>query len=304
MIRLRCTGLAWVTALALAATLTLIPGTALPASSSALPPLVSPSGNAHIPGKFIWFTLASSDARAARRFYGRVFDWSFEPLRGSPEQYVVIRNEGKPIGALFRPVNSPSDRSAGRWLSFASVSNLEAALQRLTSTGHGVLVPATKLDGLGAHAVLRDPQGAIFGLLQSASGDPPDDPVPPGNFFWVDLYTRDVQAASQTYASLGLDVSQDTVSGDDRILLAASGHARAGIMKLPDDSREPGLLPYVQVDDVPTTLARVRAAGGTVLREPDPSVLEGQLAVFADPQGGVLGILSWPSTEDASGGAP
>jgi len=53
---------------------------------------------------------------------------------------------------------------------------------------------------------------------------------------------------------------------------------------------------------VPTTLARVRAAGGRVLREPDPAILGGQFAVFADPQGGILGVLHWSG--NASGARP
>ncbi|MDH4114832.1 MAG: hypothetical protein OEU89_05125, partial [Burkholderiaceae bacterium] len=63
-------------------------------------------------------------------------------------------------------------------------------------------------------------------------------------------------------------------------------------------------LPYVQVDDVPATLARVRAGGGKVLRAPDPAILDGQFAVFADPQGAVLGILNWPLKSTGEGSRP
>lgn len=269
-------------------------------AASGLPPIVSPPTGVHIEGKFIWFDLATTDPRAAQRFYGSVFDWKFEAVRGSPEQYVLVRNGRTPVAGIFRPFAAPDGASSARWLSFASVADLGASLAKLGAAGATALVPATKLDRRGSHALLRDSQGAIFGILQSAAGDPPDAPVPPGSFFWVDLYTKDVEAAARTYGDLGFEVSRDEVSGDDRILLSAGGHARAGIMKLPDPSREPGLLPYVHVDDVPATLARVRAAGGRVLREPDPAVLDGQLAVFADPQGGVLGILSWPDTPGAA----
>jgi hypothetical protein len=277
----------------------LLPVPALLAASG-LPPLVSPPSGVQIQGKFTWFDLATTDPGAAQRFYGSVFGWKFEPLRGSPERYVIVRSEGRPIAGFFRPSGAPAGSTSSRWLSFASVADLGASLARLTAAGATVLVPATKLDGRGSHALLRDPQGAIFGLLQSAAGDPPDQPIPAGNFFWVDLYTKDPLAAARMYADLGYQVSRDEVSGDDRILLSASGHARVGIMKLPDPSREAGLLPYVQVEDVPATLARVRAAGGRVLREPDPAVLQGQLAVFADPQGGILGVISWPEIVDAA----
>ena len=155
------------------------------------------------------------------------------------------------------------------------------------------------MPGRGTHAIVRDSQGAIIGLLNSSSGDRADAPVETGEFFWVDLYARDPAAAAAAYKQLGYDVHSDEVSGDDRLVLSAKGYARAGIVKLPDAAREPGWLAYVQVDDVPTTLAQVRASGGKVLREPDPAILGGQFAVFADPLGGVLGILHWPSAATA-----
>jgi hypothetical protein len=79
----------------------------------------------------------------------------------------------------------------------------------------------------------------------------------------------------------------------------ADGHARAGVLPLPPEGRESGWLPYVQVDDVAATVAKVRAAGGRVLREPDAAVLDGRLAVIADPHGAVLGLIHWQDGEGA-----
>jgi uncharacterized protein len=267
-------------------------------ASPVFPALAEPATHVAIPGKFVWFDLATSDAAASQRFYGKVFDWEFQPLRGTQERYTVIRNAGKPVGGMFRPAvppGGPAGAVGARWLSIVSVAGMDRTLAAMTAGGAQVLVPATVVDGFGTRALLRDSQGAIVGLLQSSSGDRIDAPVETGEFFWVDLYARDPAAAARAYEQLGYEVSRDEVSGDDRLVLSAKGYARAGILRLPPDGREPGWLPYVQVDDVPATLERVRAAGGRVLREPDPAILGGQLAVFADPLGGVLGILHWPS---------
>ncbi len=265
------------------------------AAAPVLPAISEPATHKHVPGKFIWFDLVAADTAAAQRFYGAVFDWKFQSVRGSAEHYAVIRNEGTPIGGVFR---SSDAASGARWLSYASVADMDNAIFRMTAGGAQVLVPATQVAGRGRHAVLRDVQGAIVGLLQSASGDRVDAPVAPGEFFWVDLYARDAAAAARVYQDLGYDISSDEISGDDRLLLAAGGYARAGIMQLPEGASEAGWLAYVQVDDVPATLARVRAAGGKILREPDPKILNGQLAVLADPQGGVLGVMHWPSDSE------
>lgn len=271
------------------------------AATPVMPAITNPATNVQIPGKFVWFDLATSDTEASQKFYRDVFGWEIQHMRGTPDRYAVIRNEGKAIGGMFGQKVPEGAARGARWLPFASVANMDRAIGMMTAGGGQVLVPSTQVPGRGTHALLRDSQGAIIGLLQSSTGDPPDVPVATGNFFWVDLYARDPAAAARAYKELGFEITPDEVSGDSRLLLSAKGYARAGIVKLPPEGREPGWLAYVQVDDVPATLARVRAAGGTVLREPDPAILDGQIAVFADSLGGVLGVIHW--TPAATAGA-
>jgi uncharacterized protein len=54
-------------------------------------------------------------------------------------------------------------------------------------------------------------------------------------------------------------------------------------------SREPGILPYIYVNGIDATLAKVTTNGGEIVREPYP---EGDLwvATFRDPAGNVLGV--------------
>jgi uncharacterized protein len=270
---------------------------ATPGARPTLPPLVDPPTSRRLPGKFVWFDLVTVDPVASRRFYGDVFGWTFDAVADSVEDYHVIRADGVPIGGVFTaPVRGA--QAGARWLSFASVADLDRSLSKLKSLGAKTLVEPTDVAGRGRHAIVRDPQGAILGLLQSATGDPADDAVGPGEFFWVDLYTRDVAAAARQYRDAGFTIVDSGVASD-RLLLVADRYARAGILPLPPDGRQPGWLPYVQVDDVAATLQRARAAGGKVLREPSAAELEGRLAVIADPQGGVIGIIHWPLQPEA-----
>ena len=102
-------------------------------------------------------------------------------------------------------------------------------------------------------------------------------PVAPGEFFWVDLYTTDTVAAAAAYAYVGYKVVPAGDEAGNRMLLESRGYARAGITPLPADARQPGWLPYVQVDDVAATLASATAAGGKVLLAPDPALLDGNV---------------------------
>lgn len=49
---------------------------------------------------------------------------------------------------------------------------------------------------------------------------------------------------------------------------------------------------YVSVDDLDSTLARVKDLGGTALVPPTPIPGVGAFALFHDPEGNTLGILS------------
>lgn len=51
-------------------------------------------------------------------------------------------------------------------MSFA-VSDVEAAVGKTEDYGGDVLVPATVIPKFGKAAVLRDPEGAVFGVFES-----------------------------------------------------------------------------------------------------------------------------------------
>lgn len=263
-----------------------------------LPPVVSSPSGLSIPGKFIWFDLVTPDAAAAQAFYGKVFGWTFQGVAGA-EDYVVFAAEDRLIGGIFQPVVKRDAPASTRWLGFVSVADIETAVPRLEGLGFTTLLPAKTVPDRGVQAIVRDPQGAIVGLLQSASGDPPDVPVGPGEFFWVDLLSRDTQASAAGYAAVGYQVVPADEDKGDRLLLESQGYARAGITPLPPEGKTPFWLPYVQVEDVAATVAAAQAAGGRLLRAPDPAVLGGNVAVVSDPLGGVIGIIHWtPVAED------
>ncbi|HVM80374.1 MAG TPA: VOC family protein [Stellaceae bacterium] len=255
------------------------------------------------PGKFVWFDLATEDLAGSREFYGAVFDWQFRPVENAPASYTLIEHEGGKIGGMFRHARPPGALAGSRWLALMSVPDAAKAAQYVTEHGGEVLLAPKTVAGRGTHAVFRDPEGAVFGVLAASDGDPPDDPVTDGDVFWLDLFAPDPAKAASFYAGLGgYAVSESTTaSGRRRWVLSAEGFARAGIVLLPPGKAGAGWLPYILVEDVPDTLDRVRRAGGKVVVEPRPDLLDGKLAVISDPLGGVVGIVDWEVRVDPRG---
>jgi predicted enzyme related to lactoylglutathione lyase len=246
-------------------------------------------------GKFVWFDLLTDDPAGARAFYGAVLGWRFRSVEGAPGSYSVIEQASGKVGGLLRQARPPGAPIGSRWLALISVADPVHAAQRVRESGGRIVLPPAALPDRGMHAVFRDPQGALFGVLAASGGDPPDTPVADGEVFWLDLFTTEPATAAAFYAGvIGYEVSRsETADGRQRWVLAADKIARAGIVSLPRGTAGPGWLPYILVADVAGTLARVREAGGRVVVAPRADLLRGNVAVIADPNGGVVGIVDW-----------
>ena len=267
-------------------------------------PAVNAKLEAHIPGKFIWFDCVTDDPYASKAFYGALFGWDFHSIGDGAGRYTLIENRGRNIGGLhFRPRGSAQARGS-RWISLMSVADPALAARYVEARGGKVVVAPTPFAGRGTHALFRDDTGALFGVLKSDTGDPPDHPVTAGEFLWVDLFTRDPAKAAEFYRGLAaFEVSVKGAPPDIvRHVLATGGVARASLVALPKDAADPGWLPFVQVDDVAATVRTATALGGTILLAPRPDLLNGHVAVIADPHGGVLGVVN--RIEAAKKGSP
>ena len=188
----------------------------------------------------------------------------------------------------------PEAHLPGKFIWFDCVTDPAIAARYVEARGGKVVVAPTPFAGRGTHALFRDDTGALFGVLKSDTGDPPDRPVAAGEFLWVDLFTRDPAKAAEFYR--GLAAFEVSVKGAPpeivRHVLATGGVARASLIALPKDAADPGWLPFVQVDDVAATVRTATALGGTILLAPRPDLLNGHVAVIADPHGGILGVVN------------
>jgi hypothetical protein len=257
-----------------------------------------------LPGKFVWLDLATEDPASARAFYGTVFGWKFTPARSPAAPYALIENATGKVAGIFRH-ERPAGASVGaRWIALMSVPDARTTADLVRARGGKVLVEPDTFAGRGTHAVFRDPDGAVFGVLVTEGGDPPDTPVEQGDVFWLDLFSPDPSKAAAFYAAIGgYEVARGEIAGRSRTLLASQGIARAGIAHLPAGAQKPAWLPYVLVDDVRGTLERAQQAGGRIVMAPRDDVLDGNVAVIADREGGVIGIVKWPSDASAADGS-
>jgi predicted enzyme related to lactoylglutathione lyase len=266
-----------------------------------LPPISDPVSAERHAGKPIWLELVTPDLAVAERFYGTVFGWTFRSLPAGHVEYAVAMLGDRSVAGLVRKTAEPGEHRQSAWLTFLAVRDVNAAAGSALAHGAKVLAPARSYAARGRQVVLRDPEGAVFAMLDSQSGDPPDYLAAPGEWIWSSLQTTDPGADAAFYQAV-FNYEIFDLPGDDsreHLILSSDGYARASINGLPADAahRHPHWLNFVRVLDAGDAAARVKAAGGAVLVEPHPDRHGGRVAVVADPAGAPLGLLEWSSDE-------
>jgi predicted enzyme related to lactoylglutathione lyase len=236
-----------------------------------LPPLNTVRGSPLLPGKFVWADLVTDNALAAQQFYTKLFGWKF----WSYGDYLIGSNDDRPLCGIFqRP--RPKDRAAEpRWIGYISVKGVDKARSAVLAAGGRVLAEPKKMPKRGEQALFADAEGWV----------------------WIQLLSHDARKAAQFYCAVGgyEAVGITATNRLNDLVLTSEGFARATIRTIPgsDPKVKPTWLPYVRVKSMTETISQVRQLGGKVLIEPKPQLLDGKIAVIADPTGAAIGLLEW-----------
>ena len=266
-----------------------------------LPPLVQPATAEHHVGKVIWVELVTPDLAGAKQFYSGVFGWTFQDIYVGDTDYAVALLDGRPVAGLLHRAVPPGEHRQPAWLGFIAVRDVDAAKRTALAHGAKVVFEPRSFPQRGRQAVFADPEGAVFAVLASTSGDPADVLAAPGEWIWSSLHAQNPDTAAAFYQTLfGYDVF-DLPSDDglEHVILSTDDYARASVNALPRGSspHHPHWLNFVRVVDAVGVAAKAVALGGRVLVEPHADRHGGKVAVVADPTGAPFGLMEWADTD-------
>jgi predicted enzyme related to lactoylglutathione lyase len=265
-----------------------------------LPALNSPASTEHHVGKVVWADLVTPDLAAAERFYGGLLGWTFQTIHTGDSDYALALAGGRAVGGLYQKSLRAGEQQPV-WLTFIAVRDLDAAKRVALAHGAKVVSPAKSYPKRGRQAVLTDPEGAVFAMLASSSGDAPDFLAESGEWIWSALLSRDPAAEAAFYQEVFSYDVFDLASDDGRVhvILSSDNFARASANALPGDSARshPHWLNFIRVDDTIATVAKAVASGGRVLVAPHVDRHGGQVAVVADPAGAPFGLMEWTASD-------
>lgn len=114
------------------------------------------------PGAVCWNELMTRDTAAAEKFYSTVFGYGIKQSM-MPMPYTEFQLDGKSIAGMLA-MKPDMENVPPHWLIYFSVANCGTAVDTAKSLGGEVLFGPFAVPEVGNIAVIKDPQGAVFGI--------------------------------------------------------------------------------------------------------------------------------------------
>jgi hypothetical protein len=121
------------------------------------------------PGHIGWLDLTVADAEGVRDFYARVAGWQSASIE-MPDRtdYSMSAADGEVIGGVCHALGENAGLPAA-WLVYINVADLAEAQAQAQALGGTVIAGPLGEVGAMRYAVLRDPAGAAFALVEQGS---------------------------------------------------------------------------------------------------------------------------------------
>lgn len=248
---------------------------------------------------FFWYELMTSDPKAAEAFYAKVVGWTPSPWPGEMP-YTIMNAGDRGVGGIMAiPEEARQNGCVSGWVGYVKVADIETSVADVKAAGGKVQREPDDIPNVGRFAVVADPQGASFMLLQPSGPDQADvPPQTPGHVGWHELYTTDPVKGMAFYEKVFgwvKEVALDMGPMGKYQLFADTRQkdcgAVGGIMSLPPAVPVPVWGFYFVVGEIDAAVQRVKEAGGEVLMGPQEVPGGAFIINGRDPQGAYFALV-------------
>jgi uncharacterized protein len=124
-------------------------------------------------GRVVHFELPFDDGDRARSFYKEAFDWQLQEMPGMDYTLVMSGPSGDQgptePGFINGGMLSRSMSAAPGAVIVVDVESIDVALERVGELGGSTVVGKTPVGEMGFTAYVKDPEGNVIGLWETAS---------------------------------------------------------------------------------------------------------------------------------------
>ena len=118
--------------------------------------------------RVIHFEVPTTDPEASRKFYENVFGWKFTKYPGPMDYWLITTGEPGTPG-IDGGLGGAANELKGT-VNTVDVENLDEALKKVAANGGQVIMPKDEIPGVGWLSYVREPGGAVVGMIQSLPG--------------------------------------------------------------------------------------------------------------------------------------
>lgn len=117
-------------------------------------------------GEICWRELRTKDLPAAMEFYTKLFGWELPQTKISPMDYKEIVLGGTAYGGMMPMEGEEWGNAPSHWATYIAVDSADDTVAKITENGGSVRVPPFDAPGVGRMAMVADPSGADFAIIQ------------------------------------------------------------------------------------------------------------------------------------------
>ena len=120
--------------------------------------------------RVVHFEIHADQPERAITFYRELFDWQFNSWPGGPEYWVVTTGPADQPGingGLIRRRGPNAGDTVIAYVCTVEVASVDGSAAKITSLGGHIVVPKMPIPGVGWLVYGKDPEGNIFGVMQS-----------------------------------------------------------------------------------------------------------------------------------------
>jgi uncharacterized protein len=149
-----------------------------------------------------WVDTAQPDPEAAASFYADLFGWELEDRMAadSPGHYFVAQVRGADVAGIGSQQDGMPPTPA--WNTYVWVDSADETAAKVKEAGGQVLIGPFDAADAGRMAVLADPEGATFSILQAKGHRGAQRVNEPGTWNFSELNTRDPEGAKAFYGAV------------------------------------------------------------------------------------------------------
>ena len=241
-------------------------------------------------GEIVWIDLVTNDAKVSKKFFSNLLGWSFN----NHDAYDMALSGTKPISGIIEDKELLKGSKTSYWVVSASVSDAVSTSKRIKSNGGKILSEPAEIPGRGIVALVEDPQGAFFSIMNNSSGDPKASTPRNGEWMWAELWTSDPKKAVDFYTEVLACSAKPIEDGDDQkyFVLKGEKYEFGGITEIPVKNEPPIWIPVLRVNDAVAVAKKASQLGGSVLISP-ATISGNKVALIATPSGAPFLIQEW-----------